>query len=146
MPHSCSEPECVSCWLVSRNVIVFNVRITLRWDANRSRVSCNGPLKYPQSISEEVADKVAEFAAEWFYDWEYRDKKLDDGDGIHSVEPFYSFGLYKLHEKDRFTVSFVTFPKPKARAPINQDPRASATTALPPVAPEEGDDPSDASE
>ena len=90
---------------------------------------------------------MAQFAADWFSDWEYRDKKLDDGDGIHSVEPFYSFGLYKIHEKDRFTVSFVTFPKPKARAPINQDPRVSSvTTALPPVAPEEGDDPSDASE
>jgi len=104
-------------------------------------------MDYPQSISEEVADKVAEFATELFAGWDHRDKKLDEGDGFHKVEPFYCFGLYKTHEKDRFMVSFVTFPKPKARAPINQDPRVSSvTTALPPVAPEEGDDPSDASE
>jgi hypothetical protein len=89
---------------------------------------------------------VAELATEMFAGWSHRDKKLDEGDGFHSVEPFYSFGLMKLREKDSFTFSFVTFPKPKARAPINQDPRASATTALPPVAPEEGDDPSDSSE
>jgi hypothetical protein len=104
-------------------------------------------MGYPEYLSNEEALKVAELATELFACWDHKDKKLDDGDGFRKIEPFYCFGLNKTNGQDRFVVTFVTFPKPKARAPINQDPRVSSvTTALPPVAPEEGDDPSDASE
>ena len=145
MPHSCSESDCIPCWLVKRNVIVFNIKLHLVWKDGCAH--SKGEMSYPEYLSSEESHKVAELATEMFAGWSHCDKQLDEGDGFRKIEPFYSLGLMKLKEKDRFTFSFVTFPKPKARAPINQDPRVSSvTTALPPVAPEEGDDPSDTSE
>ena len=104
-------------------------------------------IRHPAHLKEQDIDMIGRMAGGIlmdFYKTKGREPIADESRII--TDPFFTCSLIRTEQSKIYTFSFVTFPKPKARAPINQDPRAAATTALPPVAPEEGDDPSDSSE
>ena len=144
MPHTCSGDDCPRCYLRINRVTAFHCVIKLSIKGEAIAVETIHMPGYLKEREATMIYRVACAILREFYDTEGREPRADES--VLVTEPFFTCSLSRTEQSKIYTFSFVTFPKPKARAPINQDPRAAATTALPPVAPEEGDDPSDSSE
>ncbi|NBR25591.1 MAG: hypothetical protein EBU08_17795 [Micrococcales bacterium] len=147
MPHSCSNANCAKCYLRTNKVTVFHLKLKMGKLNKKDKDIEVDAIAIPSYLKDEDVFMLTRMAVELFEECytNYKREPIID-EHIFAVDPFFTCSLTRTTEPKMFVFSFVTYPKPTARAPINQDPRPAATTAAPRVEPEEGDDPSDSSE
>lgn len=141
MPHTCSESDCPLCYLNRNNVTAFHIRLVFKQVAEGLMTKTlsfpDDVLQYKSALIAMAVVLIQKHRIDYGTDMK-PDEVTEQGDEFHRCV------IEKLHAKDEYMYSFVSFPKPARRGTTSQNPRVATPVVAPvEVVSDDSDDPTD---